>query len=285
MATVSRWFDKKRGLAAGIASSGVGLGPLIIAPFATYILLNYSWRTSFIVVGLVAWLVVLPISRLLRGTPREIVTLPDDAKEAPEDITNGFLLPTGLSLREAIRTRSYWVITLIYLSFSSSSFFIMAHIVPHVTDVGFSAMEAAAILGIIGGAAIAGRVLMGIVSDRVGRKFALFICALLLGAAVLWLIWADAFWMLQLFALLFGFAFGGMGSTLAALISDTFGVGRIGTILGVLEACFGLGGAIGPAAGGFIFDVNNSYIMAFLLGAIEMFTAALIVFLIRREYG
>ncbi len=283
MSTVSRWFDKKRGLAAGIAGTGVGLGPLIMAPSATYLLINFSWRIAFIIIGLIAWLVVIPISRLLKKSPYEIDALPDGVKVAPKDIKNNYPQSTGLSLREALGVRSFWVITLIYLLYSCNLSFIITHLVPHVTDVGFSAMEAATVLSLMGGAAIAGRVLMGIASDRIGKKFVAILCALLQSASVLWLIWAKDFWMLQAFAIVFGFAYGGMSPSMAALISDTFGVGRIGTIMGALEVGFGIGSAIGPAVGGYIFDVNGSYTMAFLSWAVALLTAALITILVRRE--
>ena len=283
MSTVSRWFDKKRGLAAGIASTGVGLGPLIMAPSATYLLINFSWRIAFIIIGLIAWLVVIPISRLLKKSPYEIDALPDGVKVAPKDTKNNYPQSTGLSLREALGVRSFWIITFIYLFYSCNLSFIITHLVPHVTDVGFSAMEAATILSLVGGAAIAGRVLMGIASDRIGKKFVAILCALLQSAAVLWLIWAKDFWMLQAFAIVFGFAYGGMSPSMAALISDTFGLGRIGTIFGALEVGFGIGSAIGPAVGGYIFDVNGSYTMAFLLWAVALLTTALIIVLVRRE--
>ena len=89
--------------------------------------------------------------------------------------------------------------------------------------------------------------------------------------------------MIQLFAIVFGFAYSGMSPALAALISDTFGVGSIGTILGVLEVGWGLGAAIGPAIAGFIFDVSGSYNTAFLLWAIAMLMAALLATLVRQE--
>ncbi len=75
--TISRWFDKKRGLALGIAGSGSGLGTVSMAPFATYLISNFEWRIAYIVVGLIAWLIVIPSSWLLKREPRDIGTLPD----------------------------------------------------------------------------------------------------------------------------------------------------------------------------------------------------------------
>jgi len=138
-------------------------------------------------------------------------------------------------------------------------------------------------VSLIGGAAVAGRVVLGTVSDRMGRKVTAIICALLQAGAMMWLLRANDLWMFYLFALVYGFAFGGMSPVMAALIGDTFGLGRIGAILGMLEVGFGIGAAIGSAVGGFIFDVSNSYFLAFLLGAAVMLVATLLIALIRRE--
>jgi MFS family permease len=100
---------------------------------------------------------------------------------------------------------------------------------------------------------------------------------------MVWLIWAQDLWMLYLFALVYGFAYGGMIPVTAALVSDTFGLGRIGAILGLLEISFGIGAAIGPTVGGLIFDARGSYSLAFLLGAVAMLVVTLLISLIRRE--
>lgn len=159
----------------------------------------------------------------------------------------------------------------------------MAHIVPHVTDIGIPAVEAAFVLSLIGGTSIAGRVLMGRVSDNIGRKPTSIICALLMAGAMVWLIPSQDLWMLYLFALVFGFSFGGLTPPLTALIGDTFGLRNIGIILGVLEIGWGIGSAIGPATGGIVFDISKSYSMAFLGGAAAMLVTTLLITLLRQE--
>jgi len=135
----------------------------------------------------------------------------------------------------------------------------------------------------MGGVGIAGRVLMGVASDRVGRKLTAIICTLIQAGAMVWLIWSRDLWMLYLFALVFGFAYNGLSSSMGALIGDIFGLGKIGAIFGVLEIAWGIGAAIGPAVGGLIFDISNSYSMAFLMGAVVMLIATLLIALIRKE--
>jgi len=122
---------------------------------------------------------------------------------------------------------------------------------------------------------------MGTVSDRIGRRLAPIICALLQAGAMLWLIWARELWMLYLFAIVYGFAYAGLGSTVGALIGDIFELSRIGAIFGVLEIGFGVGAAIGPVLGGFIFDFRQSYSLAFLIGTLTILAIALLLTLIK----
>jgi MFS family permease len=167
--------------------------------------------------------------------------------------------------------------------FASTIFLVFTHIVPHATDIGFSAGEAATVLSLIGGASIAGRVLMGAVSDRIGRSKTTIICLLSQVLMLVWLMWAQELWMIYLFALVFGFAYGGVGPSMAALIGDTFGLNKIGVIMGALEVGYGVGASIGPVIGGLVFDISNSYFLAFLIGAVTMMVAVLAVALTRQE--
>lgn len=285
MSTVSRWFDKKRGLAVGLAGAGGGLGPLIIAPSATYLLLKFNWHITFIIMGLMAWLVVIPISRLLKKSPYEIGALPDGIKAPSKEVTNekDTVQPSGLSLLEASKTRGFWLVICIWLAFSFCMFLVITHIVPHATDIGISAVDAAAVLSLMGGTRAAGMVLLGSVADRVGRKKIAIICTLFQAGGMAWLVWAQDLWMLFLFAVVYGLASGGLLSSITALLGDTFGLNRIDSILGVLGFGWAVGAATGPVIGGLIFDVSNSYSLAFLLGAVAMAIIALFIALIRRE--
>jgi MFS family permease len=170
-----------------------------------------------------------------------------------------------------------------WVLFASSVFLLLTHIVPHAIDIGFSAGQAATILSLIGFAVIVGRVTMGVISDRIGRKRATIISALLQAGAMVWLIWARELWMFYLFALIYGFAYGGIGPCMAALVGDTFGLRRIGSIIGVLDAGFSAGAAIGPAIGGLIFDAYRSYNLAFWFTVVALLGVALLVVFIKRE--
>ena len=288
MSPVLRWFHKKRGLAVGIAISGGGLGQVIFALFATYLIATLDWRKAFIVLGLITWLIVIPISRLLKRDPYEIGALPDGVKsdsvnsqgQEPEIEKNS---PVALSLLQVFKTRSFWLCMSIWFLVAICVLLVVTHIVPHTTDIGFSAGEAAGVLSLIGGTTTAGMIIIGGVSDRIGRKKTAVICSLLQAGTMAWLIWAQQLWMLYLFALVYGFVSGGFASTFTALIGDSFGLPSIGRILGALELGWGFGAALGPIIGGLIFDVTNSYSTAFLIGAAVMVMPPLLIGLVRRE--
>ena len=157
------------------------------------------------------------------------------------------------------------------------------HLVPHITDLGFSAAEASGILSLIGGTSVVSKIIMGSLSDRIGRKLTATICSVLQVGALVWLIWAREPWMFYLFALVFGFSYGGIGPCSMALIGDIFGAGKIGPIMGVVEVSFGIGAAIGPLIGGLVFDATGNYSIAFAINAVGMTIATLLMALTKRE--
>jgi len=285
--TVSRWFSQKRGFVIGIASSGGPLGAVVMAPFATYLIYSFGWRTAFLILGLVMWLVIASTSMLLRKYPSDIGLLPDGAKPEPaenqlqDDDNNS--QPSGLSLPEAFKTSNFWFLGFMWLFVSVSIHLILTHIVPHAIDLGISPIDAAVLLSVMGGVTIAGRIVVGRISDIIGRKVLAIISALLLFGALIWLVWMRDLWMFYLFAVIAGLSWGGLGTIIPTLISDVFGVRSLGTIMGTLLAGWSVGAAIGPAVGGFIFDVTNDYSLAFLAGAVAMLIAALLSALIRSE--
>lgn len=288
--TLARWFTKKRGLVLGIGAAGSGLGPMIVAPLATFLISVFNWRTAFIVMGGIAWIIVLPLSRLLKKDPHEIGALPDGVKPNSENVhkekrenEEGNIQMADYSLLLVLRTRSFWFLLFTWLFYGYGMFLILTHLVPHATDIGFSAAQAATVLSLVGMMAAVGRVLMGFLSDRVGRKLTAIVCALLQFGGMVWLIWSQDLWMLYLFAVVWGLGYGGLTSCTAAIISDTFTLGRIGAIFGILDIGFSVGGALGSVAGGFIFDVSGSYYLAFLIAALLMFITTFLIASVRRE--
>lgn len=287
MSTTTKWFDKKRGLALGITGSGGGLGTIIMAPLAAYLIAGFNWRTAYAVLGLIAGLGIIASSLLLRKDPAEIGLLPYGVKVTSSKAVvlngNDHATPASLSLTQALRTCNFWFLWVVWLSFSLCLHLVTTHIVPYVTDAGISVTEAAVVLGLINAISIPGRLLMGGVSDKIGRKFSAVICALLQIGAMIWLAWARELWMFYSFALVYGFAFGGFDIPVTALIGDIFGLHRLGAIMGALGVGWGIGAAIGPAVGGLMFDLTASYSGAIFIGALAMAVATIFVALTKQE--
>lgn len=285
--TASRWFEKQRGFVLGITTSGGGVGAIVMAPFATYLITLLDWRSALLVMGLVSWVVIALMSLLLRKGPSDIGLLPDGvgpeiAQRSLENTEGPIQLP-GLSLFQAFRMREFWVLGFVWLFLSISVHLIFVHVVPHAVDMGFSLMDAAGILSLIACTAIVGRLAVGRISDTAGRKATTIACALLQVGALLWLMWARELWMLYAFAVAFGFLWGGLGTMVTALIGDIFGVCSIGVIMGVMSAGWSLGAVIGPGIGGFTYDASGSYFTAFWTGATVLLLVAFLAALVRRE--
>ncbi len=286
MATVSKWFIKRRGLALGIVSSAVGIGMIIVPPVSTYLISGYGWHNSFLVLALVAFFIVVPCALLLKRPPRGVADLPEGERlkvtslNSPERQNNNE--PGEFSLLQAAKTRNFWLIFSLWFLGGSCVFTVMAHVVPYAIDLGITSLRAASILSLIGGIFILGALLIGRVSDSIGRKQACMICALLMAGAMLWLIGSSSLWMLYLFAIVFGFSYGGIYVPLTALIGDSFGTRHIGLIMGVIEIGWGVGGALGPALAGYLFDITGNYVLAFfLVGVIAMLLAAVAIIFLR----
>ncbi|MFC1971755.1 MFS transporter [Chloroflexota bacterium] len=283
-ATVSKWFEKKRGLATGLAGTGPSLGLIIFAPFSAFLIFQFDWRIAYQVIGVIIWLVILPLSRLLRNNPNEIGFQPDGAAARttiPEDKDEIFQL-TSLSLSQALKSRNYWIFSPVWLCMGFGNFLVYTHIVPFATDANITTMQAATIISVIGGAAIPVGILMGKISDKIGRKIPIITASLLRAGAFVGLIFTHELWMFNLCAIIFGISIG-TGHLFAALSVDIFGKKSIGVIMGILNLVFTIGAAIGPFIGGLVYDVNNNYNIAFLIGAISSVMAALLISLIKVE--
>jgi len=283
--TILRWFDRKRGLALGIAGSGGGLGMVFMAPFAAYLIESLDWHKALLILGGIAWLLMLPVAQLLRKDPYEIGILPDGTMQGHEAATieASTLQSQEPTLLQVFQTRNFWFFTFIWVLMAYCAFFMMTHIVPHAIDLGFSAVESATILSLNGIAMIGGRLITGISTDKISARLAAVFCALLQLGSFLWLVWVQELWMLYIFGLLNGFAMGRFSTATTVLIGKAFGLGAIGKILGVLEIGFSIGAAVGPFLGGFIFDVSGSYKIAFLIITGTILTRVLLVALIKQE--
>ncbi len=257
LSTVARWFVKARGMMSGVTKMGAGVGMLVLPIFIHWLIASYNWRSAFMALGIIILISFTLLSRFLVRDPGGKGLFPDGAKEeSAEGPDNG---ARGMTLREAAGSRQFWSISAAYFLVVFCIYTILMHIVPHAIDLGISASNAARVLAAMGGVSIAGRLVMGGASDRIGNKSALVICYLLFFVCLVWLLFAKELWMLYVFAIIYGFAHGGFFALGSPTVADLFGTGSLGVIFGILIFISTIGGAIGPLVAGYIFDVTNSY--------------------------
>ena len=266
LSTVARWFIKMRAFMTGIVLSGSGIALTVIVPAANQAILDYGWRTAYIIVGSVAMVVVIIAAQFLKRDPYQVGKLPYGC-DGTSAVTSG-AQTYGLFFKEALRTNQVWLISLVYFCAYFVYNLFVVHMVIYATGQGISSVRAVGIMAFLGVAGIAGRTIMGILADRIGNKQAMVLSAGLMMLALFWLLVAKDLWMLFLFGVAFGFGHGGIATMESPIVANVFGIRSHGVILGLVFFSDTVGGAIGPFLAGYIFDVTNSYRLAFLICAI-----------------
>ncbi|MDP6510660.1 MAG: MFS transporter [Dehalococcoidia bacterium] len=277
-ATVIHWFQQSRGLALGITSVGTGIGGMIFPPLSNQLILMWGWRSSYLVLGLAMGAVVFIAGSFLRSTPREMGLLPYGAKGSgtplvSEDADHP-IAQTGSTAGEALRTMAFWAIFFAALAAVFSFSLVNVHMVPYATDQDITPATAAAFMAMFGAGNSIGRLGLGALSDRIGRKRMFITVLVTSGVAMLFLTTARSPWMFYMFALVFGVAYGGAIVNWLALPGELFGLKAVGILTGLIMMGSTFGGAIGSFLAGYIFDVTGAYSAAFATGAILLFIAA-----------
>jgi len=263
LSTTTRWFIKYRGMMVGIVKVGTGVGMLIMPLLLTYLISSFGWRTAYVTIGIVCLVVYVLGSQLLVRDPGKKGLVAYGNGEAYRQGDSE--VEAGVTLKEALRSISFWLIAGAFFIVLFCAATILLHIVPHTTDLGISPSNAAKVLSTLGALSIAGRFLMGVAGDRVGNRNALIICFGCLAIGTVWLQFADRLWMLYLFACVHGFAHGGFFALIAPILADYFGTRDQGVILGIVIFISNIGSSVGPVLAGYVFDVSGSYQVIFML--------------------
>lgn len=279
LSTVAKWFVKRRGIMTGTVLAGASAGGMIGPPVANWLISTAGWRISYGIIGIVTLLVIIPLAQFLRREPGQLGLSPYGKNEVKAESLNS--ATRGLTLQQAIHTRQFWQLAVIYFCSLFGPGIIMTHIVIHATGLGILATNAANILAIVAGAGGVARFAMGIISDRVGNKSALIACLILMSSALFWLMAAKEEWMFYLFGAIFGFGWGGSITVMSPLIARLFGLISHGVILGIVIFSSTFAQAISPTLAGGIFDITGSYQIAFLIGASVSATGFILTLFLR----
>ncbi|MBW1799330.1 MAG: MFS transporter [Deltaproteobacteria bacterium] len=282
LTTIARWFVKKRGLMSGIVLTGTSLGAVIAPPVGEWLISAYNWRTSYTIMGIVVFALIVFSAQLLRRDPYEMGQRPDGGVKGR--VPDSSTVIAGVAFRDAFSTRQFWSILIMYWCFGFCFFTVMVHIVPHSTDLGIASAAAARILATIGGLTCFGRIFLGKAADRIGARWIFIIGFILFTATFFWMVQADQIWMIYFFAIPFGFLQGGMGASESPLVADIFGLRSHGSILGFSSFGFTFGAAVGPLLGGYIFDVTGTYQFAFLICALLSIAGLILTVFLKQAF-
>jgi len=279
---VIRWFSRQPGLINGVVHAGLGFGITVIPPLATWLIAQYEWRTAYLIIGVMTGILIIAGSQFLKQEPPQAqITTAGNGPPA-----KAFADSPSLDFRQALRTRAFWLLSLLFFIDIYNINTVMVHIVIHAEDVGLPLALAVSVLSVTAAVSIAGRIAAGALADRVGRKMTVGIGMGLNALAFAWLLLSHGLWAFYLFAVMFGLGGWSVGAVMSPFIAEYFGLKSHGVILGAATFVGTVGGAIGPWVAGQIFDTMKTYNPAFISGAsLAGLSIILLVFLKKSEGG
>ncbi len=275
---VQRWFRARRGLASGIAVSGIGLGTLVVPSVATQIIALGGWRVTYLLMALMPLVGGMVVALFLPSSPARRGLYPDGVPPKEETLASGPVAAYAPSIRQAVRTKPF---LLLYAAGFVHSFAVLipfAHLAAYAMDQGHSEQQGVFLIGLIGLGSILGRFAMGGAADRIGRGLALGLMYAGMGLAMLvWLV-SSGYGALVFLAIFFGLFYGGMVALLPAITADYFEGGAISGIIGVLYTHISIGVLIGPSLAGYAYDLFGSYSVPLIVGFALNLVSALLIF-------
>jgi MFS family permease len=250
MAVASAWISQHRSLAVALVSAGMGVAPVTIAPSASALITAYDWRTAMLVIGIAAWALLIPASFLVRPAPKGADDTVASTNDAPA---------TEWTAAQAFRTPQFAALAGAHFACCAAHSGPIFHMVSYAMVCGIAPLTAVTVYSLAGFSGLGGRLLLGTLADRLGAKpvlvGGLFVQALCI-ATYLAVAHLGEFYALSV---VFGLAYGGVMPLYAVLVREYFGARIMGTVFGAVSAFASLGMALGPWAGGYIYDTTHGY--------------------------
>jgi sugar phosphate permease len=269
--TIVNWFHKRRATAMGIMSTGSGIGGLIV-PAVAWSLNTHGWRGTAFASGLLIILLGLPLTQLVRHKPEPYGYLPDGAHRREDE--PGRPAPArrevDFTVRQALRTRAFWCVSLGHASALLVVSAVMVHLVSFLNQsLNFTVAQGAAVMALVTGSMMVGQVSGGFLGDRLNKRMLIIFCMFGHASAFILLAAATAVWMVLTFAVLHGLSWGVRGPLMQVIRGDYFGRASYGTIMGFSSVLVMLGTVSGPLVAAVLADQLGNYRFGFaLLGAL-----------------
>jgi len=247
---VQPWFGANRAFASGIAVAGIGAGNFAGPLFAAWWIGLFGWRGAYLALAVFVLVLGGVAAALLRTRTRTTSQV------------------EGMPLPEALKTAPFWLLFASLVLSCIGLFVPMVHLSPYATDAGYSQAQGVALVSLIGVGSLLGRFTVGVPADRIGRVPSL--CAMYAGLGVMFLLWyvAGAYWVLVVFAIVFGVCYGSCVALLPTIVMDLYGPRAVSGIIGCLYTGAGIGTLLGPWLAGMAYDTVGNYQLAILAGAV-----------------
>jgi len=267
------WFVRQRGLAMGLAFSGVGIGSIILLPCLEWVIAAAGWRAACLLMALLV-LSLAPLNHLQRLRPEDLGLAPDGDRVAPSSATtveragvvDSAWVSVDWTLRRGLATARFWWIAIGFLTNSFAWYGMQVHQTQYLIETGFVPATAAWALGLVAFSGIGGQVALGHMSDRIGREWAWSLGSagfMLSYAALLMMRGHPVVGWLYLMIAAQGLLGYGLASVYGAIPVEIFQGRQYGTIFGTLSVASGIGAALGPWVMGALHDVTGDYVAAF----------------------
>jgi len=291
-AFVPKWFERKRGLAVGLAMSGIGFGMLLLVPLIEQLISAYGWRSTYRYMAGAVLLTIAPLNFIFaRYSPADLNLLPDGRQPATDsnpqvpgrfvEIIDSQWANRNWTFKTSASTLRFWYLAFAFFCISFAYQSTLLHSVSAMVDLGFSRDLAAFYFGILGIAGSGGKVLFGYLSDRFGRERVTTMGAAAAAAGILCLMSAPSAgrFLPLAFALFFGIGYGAAAPLLPSISADIFMGNSFGLIFAMIGIGGGLGGSLGPYISGWLHDITDQYTLSFTVAIISLSLASTFVWL------
>ena len=267
VAAVQPWFVRRRGMASGLTVSGIGVGTLVLPLVAGWLIASAGWRDAFRVFAACALLLGVGAALFLENSPARRGLFPDNDPEGAAALGASQAGP-GLTLREAMRTRSFWLFS-VALGLNTAGMSVpLVHLAPYARDQGLSEAAGVTLIGLMGVGSLVGRFALAGIGDKLNRRNAL--AALLAGMALVEFVWlfSSGMVMLSAFALVFGVIYGSIIALNPTIAMELFGARSLAGIIGAIYMVNAIGILFGPSFAGYAYDASGSYVMGILVSSL-----------------
>lgn len=264
---ISRWFDKNRGKAMGIAYLGIGAGGAAVPLIAARLEGLFDWHIALAALGVLAFLIIFPISYFIKDSPSNRVVQQSKAK--------------GIPIREILRNRNFYLLAIGSMCSIGVVGGIGQHIKLYLSDLNFSQTEAANVMSFVLLSSLIGRVSMGWLADIINRKYVMLMIYLIVACSIPLLLVPEFDGRIYIFAVIFGIGLGGDYMIIPLMAGDLFGIKALGRTMGIILVADGVAESLFPVLLSILYnEETQSYALGFsVLIAVALLGAVFIAFL------